>query len=57
LSLALFLRRRDEPAVAPLLVLATGLLGSTLVVVAGLPALSLRRGGPHQLLFPWARSG
>jgi signal transduction histidine kinase len=51
LGLALYLRRRDEPATAPLLVLASGLLGSTLVVVAGLPASALAVGGGRLLLF------
>ena len=51
LGVGLFLRRRDEPTVAPLLVLATGLFGSTLVVVAGLPALTLAVGGGRLVLF------
>ena len=51
LGLALYLRRRDEPATGPLLVLAAGLFGSTLVVVAGLPALALAVGGPRLVLF------
>ncbi|NJP91747.1 hypothetical protein HCN51_20170 [Nonomuraea sp. FMUSA5-5] len=51
LAAALYLRRPDEPATAPLLVLAAGLLGSTLTVVAGLPALALATGGPQLWLF------
>ena len=37
---------RQEPAVGPLLVAAAALFGSTLSVVAGLPALALAVGGP-----------
>lgn len=51
LALALYLRRPDEPATAALLVGAAGLLGSTLVVVAGLPAMALAVGGPLLWLF------
>jgi signal transduction histidine kinase len=51
LGVALYLRRRDEPATGPLLVVAVGLFGSTLVVVAGLPALALAVGGPRLVLF------
>src|SRR5205814_6004860 len=49
LGAALYLRRPDEPATTPLLLLAAGLFGSTLTVVAGLPALALATGGP----LPW----
>ncbi|MFU8872796.1 histidine kinase [Micromonospora sp. SL4-19] len=51
LALALHLRRPEEPATAPLLLTAAGLLGSTLTVVAGLPALALAAGGPLLWLF------
>ncbi|GAA4593578.1 hypothetical protein GCM10023194_58180 [Planotetraspora phitsanulokensis] len=51
LAAALYLRRPEEPATAPLLVLAAGLLGSTLTVTAGLPALALATGGPQLWLF------
>jgi signal transduction histidine kinase len=51
LAVALYLRRPEEPATAPLLVLAAGLLGSTLTVVAGLPALALATAGPQLWLF------
>jgi signal transduction histidine kinase len=51
LALALYARRPEEPATAPLLVLAAGLLGSTFVVVAGLPALAIATGGPQVWLF------
>jgi signal transduction histidine kinase len=51
LALALYLRRPEEPATAPLLVTSAGLLGSTLTVVAGLPALALATGGPQLWLF------
>lgn len=51
LATALCLRRPEEPATAPLLVLASGLLGSTLTVAAGLPALALATGGPQLWLF------
>jgi signal transduction histidine kinase len=51
LAVALYLRRPDEPAVRPLLVLAAGLFGSTLAVVAGLPALALSTAGPQLWLF------
>ncbi|MFI6317438.1 sensor histidine kinase [Nonomuraea sp. NPDC050556] len=51
LAAALYLRRPDEPAAAPLLVLSAGLLGSTLTVTAGLPALALATGGPQLWLF------
>ena len=46
LALALYRRRPTEPAVGPLLVAAAALFGSTLSVVAGLPALALAVGGP-----------
>ncbi len=49
--MALYLRRPEEPATTPLLVLSAGLLGSTLTVVAGLPALALATGGPELWLF------
>jgi signal transduction histidine kinase len=51
LAVALYLRRPDEPATPPLLVAAAGLFGSTLTVVAGLPALALAVGGPQAWLF------
>jgi signal transduction histidine kinase len=51
LALALSVRRPEEPATGPLLVAASGLLGSTLVVVAGLPALAVATGGPRLWLF------
>jgi len=51
LALALYVRRPDEPATPALLVGASGLLGSTLVVVAGLPALAVATGGPPFWLF------
>jgi signal transduction histidine kinase len=51
LAVALSLRRPDEPATAPLLVAAAGLFGSTLTVVAGLPALALATGGPPLWLY------
>jgi len=51
LALALWLRRPDEPATAPLLVAGAGLFGSTLTVVAGLPALALATGGPPLWLY------
>jgi signal transduction histidine kinase len=51
LAVALYLRRPEEPSTGPLLVLGAGLLGSTLVVVAGLPALALATGGPQLWLF------
>lgn len=51
LALALYVRRPEEPATAPLLVLAAGLLGSTFVVVGGLPAVALATGGPPVWLF------
>jgi signal transduction histidine kinase len=51
LAVALYLRRREEPATAPLLVLAAALLGSTLTVVAGLPVLALATGGAQLWLF------
>jgi signal transduction histidine kinase len=51
LAVALYLRRPDEPATTPLLLLAAGLFGSTLTVVAGLPALALATGGPLPWLF------
>jgi signal transduction histidine kinase len=51
LALALYVRRPEEPATPALLVGAWGLLGSTLVVVAGLPVLALSTGGPVLWLF------
>lgn len=51
LGVALRLRRPEEPATGPLLVLGAGLFGSTLTVVAGLPALALAVGGPRLWLF------
>ncbi|GAA2313093.1 hypothetical protein GCM10010149_75200 [Nonomuraea roseoviolacea subsp. roseoviolacea] len=51
LAAALYLRRPEAPATAPLLVLAAGLLGSTLTVTAGLPVLALATGGPQLWLF------
>ncbi len=51
LALALYVRRPEEPSTGPLLVAAAGLLGSTLVVVAGLPALALATAGPRLYLF------
>lgn len=51
LAVALYIRRPDEPATAPLLVVAGGLLGSTLAVVAGVPALAMATGGPALWLY------
>lgn len=51
LALALYVRRPNEPATPPLLIAAAGLLGSTLSIVAGLPALALATGGPVLWLF------
>ncbi|WP_238010968.1 sensor histidine kinase [Dactylosporangium sp. AC04546] len=51
LAAALYVRRPEEPSTGPLLVLGAGLLGSTAVVVAGLPALALATGGPVFWLF------
>jgi signal transduction histidine kinase len=51
LAVALYLRRPNEAAVTPLLVSAAGLLGSTMVVVAGLPPLALAVGGPGPVLY------
>ena len=51
LAVALYLRRPNEPAVTPLLITAAGLLGSTVVVVAGLPPLALAVGGPGPVLY------
>ena len=48
---ALYARRPDEPATAPLLVAAGGLFGSTLAVVAGVPALAMAVGGPLLWLY------
>jgi signal transduction histidine kinase len=53
LAVALYLRRPDEPATAPLLVAAAGLFGSTMVVVAGLPVRAALLGGPQSTLY-WA---
>ena len=57
LAVALYVRRPDEPATSALLVGASGLFGSTLVVVAGLPVLALATGGPMLWLFHLATSG
>ena len=57
LALALYVRRPEEPATSALLVGASGLFGSTLAVVAGLPALALATGGPLLWLFHLATSG
>ena len=46
LAVAMYVRRPEEPATAPLLVTAAGLLGSSVVVGAGLPALALATAGP-----------
>jgi signal transduction histidine kinase len=51
LAVGLYLRRPNEAAVTPLLVTAAGLLGSTIVVVAGLPPLALAIGGPGPVLY------
>jgi signal transduction histidine kinase len=51
LAVALHLRRPDEPATTPLLVGSAGLLGSTLSIVFGLPALSLATVDPSMWLF------
>ena len=51
LATALYLRRPEEPATAPLLIAAAGLLGSTLAFVAGVPALALATGGPVLWLY------
>jgi signal transduction histidine kinase len=51
LAVVLYLRRPEEPATTPLLVNAAALLGSTLVVVAGLPVLAVAVGGPQLWLF------
>ena len=48
---ALYLRRPDEPATTPLLIVAAALLGSTMVFVAGVPALALATGGPLLWLY------
>ena len=56
LALALYVRRPEEPATSALLVGASGLFGSTLVVVAGLPVLALATGGPMLWLFHLATS-
>ncbi len=47
LAVALHLRRPDEPSTAPLLVVAGGLLGSTLVVVAGVAPLVMATRDPR----------
>ena len=57
LAVALYVRRSDEPATSASLVGASGLFGSTLVVVAGLPVLALATGGPMLWLFHLATSG
>jgi signal transduction histidine kinase len=51
LAVALYLRRPNEPVVTPLLITAAGLLGSTVVVVAGLAPLALAIGGPGPVLY------
>ena len=51
LAVALHLRRPDEPSTAPLLVVAGGLLGGTLVVVAGVAPLVMATRGPAQWLY------
>ena len=51
LAVALYVRRPEEPATAPLLVVAGGLLGSTLAVVAGVPPLAMATGGPVLWLY------
>lgn len=57
LALALYVRRPEEPATSALLVGASGLFGSTLAVVAGLPVLAVATGGPVLWLFHLATSG
>lgn len=57
LALALYARRPEEPATSAFLVGASGLFGSTLVVVAGLPVLAIATGGPMLWLFHLATSG
>ena len=57
LALALYVRRPEEPATSALLIGASGLFGSTLVVVAGLPALAIATGGPMLWLFHLCTSG
>ena len=51
LAVCLYVRRPEEPSTSPLLVAAGGLLGSTLVVVAGIPALTMATGGPLLWLY------
>ncbi|HTJ39528.1 MAG TPA: histidine kinase [Dactylosporangium sp.] len=51
LAVALYVRRPEEPSSGPLLIFSAGLLGSTAVVAAGLPALALATGGPVFWLF------
>lgn len=51
LATALYARRPDEPATTPLLIAASCLLGSTLVVVVGVPALAQVTGGPVLWLY------
>ena len=51
LALALYARRPEERATTGLLVGSAGLLGSTLVVVAGLSPLTVATGGPGLWLF------
>ena len=51
LAVALYVRRPEEPATAPLLVVAGGLLGSTLAVVTGVPPLAMATGGPVLWLY------
>ncbi|HEY5979049.1 MAG TPA: histidine kinase [Microlunatus sp.] len=51
LAVALYVRRPEEPATAPLLVVAGELLGSTLAVVAGVPPLAMATGGPVLWLY------
>ena len=51
LAIALYVRRPEEPATAPLLVVAAGLLGSTLAVVVGVTPLAMATGGPVLWLY------
>lgn len=51
LAVCLHVRRPEEPATSPLLIAAGGLLGSTVVVVAGVPALTVATGGPLLWLY------
>lgn len=51
LAVALRVRRPDEPATAPLLVAAGGMLGSTLAMTTGVSALAQATGGPQLWLY------